>query len=937
MKRTCFFIAFFLFLLFGQSFGQGNNHDFSPNAKLPVDPNMRTGTLKNGMHYYIRKNAKPEHRAELRLAVHAGSVLESDYQQGLAHLTEHMAFNGTKNFSKSGIVDYLESIGIRFGADLNAYTSYDETVYMLQVPTDTPKFMTQGLQILEDWAHNVSFEDIEIDKERGVVIEEWRLGRGAFDRMGRKIDPVIYNNSIYSDRSPIGKKDIIANCKYDTLKKFYKDWYRPDLQAIVVVGDFDIDQMEKMVIAQFSNIPEPQNPRHRTMYTIPPHKGTVAAVATDKEDQYVLLRVQCRHEKMNYATVNDYRDHIKQRLFSQMITSRLEELQHRASPPFTYSYANIGSDLGNTSEYELFAVAADNDIAGSLKALINENEQIKRYGFNASELERAKKIVLQVIESAYKEKDKTDSKGLTDECVRNFLNNEDIMGIANEYAFNEKFIPEITLDEINALSREWITDDNNNIIVEAPEKEGIKIPTRDEILAMVAASKTDQLEAYKDITSDKKLLGNKPKGGKVVKENINKETGTTEWTLSNGAKVVLKPTDFKEDEILFGAYSPGGTSCVADKDFVTCSNAASIVNDCGVADFNATALDKMLAGKKVSVYPYMNDLYERFGGSASPADIEAMLQLTYLYFTQPNVEKDGFESYVTRIKSFVQNNSLSPEGVMRDSNQVTVYNHHFRQRPYNVQLLNEIDESKVLELYKARFANAGNFTFFFVGNFKPEDLKPMIETYIGGLPSKGKKESWKDPGYTFPKGIVKKIVTKGTEPKSYVAITMKGRFEWNLKNKVEAEAMMKVLNVMLRETMREDKSGVYGVGASLTPVRYPGPGYTITIQFGCAPENVDMLVQTAFEQIEKLKKEGPSSVNMEKAKETMHRTREVNLKDNNFWVSVLQTYYMNGDQVSDIMKYDDAVNAITARDVQNACARYFNMDNYVETVLLPEK
>jgi len=937
MKRILLFSFIALMANIGLSIAQpGPKPDFSLAAKLPADPNLRTGTLSNGMRYYIRKNTKPENRAEMRLVVHAGSIMESDSQQGLAHLTEHMAFNGTKNFSKSAIVDYLESIGMRFGADLNAYTSYDETVYMLQLPTDSASFITKGLQILEDWAHNVTFDNIEIDKERGVVIEEWRLGRGAFERMSRKINPIIYNDSKYADRSPIGKKDIIAYCKYDTLKNFYKDWYRPDLQAVVIVGDVDVDKMEKMVIAQFSKIPKAVNPKPRTYYTLKSHKGAIAVVATDKESQYVLIQMQYMHDKLKYETVKDYRDHIKQRLLTRMISARLSELQHQASPPFSYANADIGPTLGQLSEYRLFAITTDNNIGGSIKALITENERIKKFGFNASELDRAKKISLQEIENMYKEKDKTDSKALTEECVSNFLDGEDILGISNDYQYNEKFIPEITLEEVNALAKEWISADNNDIVVEAPEKSGVNIPTQSEILAMVNNAKSEKIEAYKDAESGKQFMDKKPVAGKIVKETINKETGTTEWVLSNGAKVILKPTDFKADDIQFSGFAPGGTSLIEDKDFESSTMAASVIHSCGIADFDANTVAKMLAGKNANVSPDMSALYEVFNGNASPKDVETMLQLLHLYFTKPREDKDGFNSYITRVKGFVQNRQLSPEGVLRDTNQAITFNHNYRWRPFSEALLNEIDESKVLPLYKERFADAGNFTFFFVGNIDLATLKPLVETYIGGLPSAGKKEMWKERKIGFPKGIVKKYVKKGTEPKSYVFITMAGKFDWTMKNKIEADAMMRVLNIMMREVMREDKSGVYGVSANLTPTRYPSEEYKITIQFGCSPENVDMLVKTAFEQVEKLTKEGPSSQNMGKVTEIMHRTRETSLKDNEFWLHALQSYKMNNDDISDIPKYDEMVNKIKPEDVKNAATKYFDFNNYVEVVLVPE-
>ena len=937
MKRIYLLATLLVFVHFGIIYGQGDKNDYSLNAKLKMDPTMRTGTLDNGMRYYIRKNAKPEHRAEMRLAVHTGSIMENDSQQGLAQLCEHMAFNGTKTFSKNTLVDYLESIGTRFGADLNAYTSYDETVYMLQLPTDTEKFVTEGLQILEDWAHNVTYDSVEIDKERGVVIEEWRLGRGAFDRMGRKVDPIIYNDSRYAIRNTIGLKNVIAYCKHDTLKKFYHDWYRPDLQAVVVVGDFDLDKMEEMVKAQFSKIPPLKNERPRTVYTITPHKGTVAAVATDKENPYVIIRMDYRHDRLQYKTVKDYRDGLKQQLFSQMVSARLTELQHQANSPFAFANAQISEDLGQTAVYGTFAFAGTNDIAGSVKTLITENERVKRYGFTAGELDRAKKTLLNEVENMYKEKDKTDSKTLTEECVRNFLDGEDILGIANDYAFSEKFVPEITLDEVNSLAKEWITDDNNDVVVEAPDKDGLKVPTGAEILEMVNAAKNEKIAQYDDKSANQSLMDKKPAAGKVVKETKNKETGTTEWLLSNGARVVLKPTDFKDDEILFSAYSPGGSSLAPDKDYVTCKNAASVINNSGIGSFDANTLTKMLAGKTANVSPSINDLYEEFSGNAAPKDAETMFQLLYLYFTKPREDNDGFASFISQEKSFVQNQTLSPEGVLSDSAKGILSNHNFRRRPTNVEILNEIDESKISGLYKERFGNAGNFTFFFVGNFKPEDLKPLVETYIGSLPSSGKKENWKDEGITFPKGVVKKTIVKGTEPKSFVLLAMKGKFDWNMKNKIDANAMMEVLNITLRQTMREDKSGVYGVFAYLAPARYPKQEYTIYIQFGCAPENVDMLVKTAFDEVEKLQKEGPSKQNMEKVTETLHRQREINLKDNQFWLNALQTYYMNDDNISDIMKYDEMVNKITAEDLQKAANTYFDMNNYVEIVLVPEK
>ncbi|MCX6352256.1 MAG: insulinase family protein [Bacteroidetes bacterium] len=925
-----------LFMLLAAMGVNAQNYNFDLNAKVPVSADVKTGVLKNGMHYYIRKNGKPEKRVEMRLAVNVGSMMEEENQLGVAHFCEHMCFNGTKNFKKSELVDYLESIGTRFGADLNAYTSFDETVYMLQMPTDKPEFIGKGFQILEDWAHNVTFDDTEIDKERGVVIEEWRLGRGAEDRMFNKTAPVIFAKSRYADRLPIGTKASLDKFTHEDAKSFYRTWYRPDLQSVMVVGDVDIAQMEKMIIEKFSNIPAATSPKPRINYNIPYHKETYVAIATDKEAQYAVIDATFCHAKLPVGTVKDYRANIVNSLFTRMLNARYDELRSKSNPPFLYSGTNIGPFMREQAGMTVYAVANTKDIDHSIRSMYEELERVKKFGFTQTELDRAKKATLKGMEDMFKERNKTESRGLIDELVRNFLQQEVIPGIEWENAANKKFVPEITLAEVNGVSAEWIKNENNSIVFTGPEKDDIKIPNQEGIQAIISSVTKEDVKAYDDKVSDKPLLGKKPTAGKVVSEKVMKEINVTEWTLSNGAKVILKPTDYKDNEIILNAFSMGGHSLSTDADMISAMTSADIINYSGLGDFDNTALQKLLTGKTANVSPSIGELMTNLSGESSNEDFETMMQMLYLYFTAPRNDKEGYDAYTSQMMGSLQNQYSSPEGVYYDSLQIALSNNHPRRRPMTVEKLSQINLDKAVNFYKQRFTGAGNFTFVFVGSFKPENIKAMVEQYIGGLPA-GNKETWKDLGIHSPKGVVKKTITKGTEPKSRVSLTLNGSFAYTAQNRFELDATTKVLSIMLREVMREDKSGVYGVGCYPSATHYPREEYSVTVGFGCSPDNADMLTKTVFEQMELLKKDGPSEKNMVKVKETMLRTREVDSKTNNFWSNMLRNVYFNGGNPVDVLKYNDFVNKLDAAALKKAANTYLKTDNMVQVTLMPEK
>lgn len=928
MKSHIFFsIAFILFTSF--CFAQ-NLQD-----KLPLDPEVTVGILDNGLRYYIRYNKRPEKRAELRLAVNAGSVLEDDDQLGLAHLAEHMAFNGTKNFHKLEIVNYLERIGMRFGPDVNAYTSFDETVYMIQVPTDSPLIVRKGFQILEEWAHNVLMEPEEIDKERGVVIEEWRLGRGAEMRMRDKQFPILFKNSRYAERLPIGKKEILESFPHHRIQQFYKDWYRPDLMAVIAVGDFDKNEIETIIKERFSNIPSAKSPRERTLYDVPDHTETLFAIASDPEATVSLVSVNYKRNPQPPKTVSDYRRQLVERLYNEMLNKRLEELTKQPEPPFINAYSSSRSLVRTKEVYSLTAVVKDNEIERGLEALLTEAARVQQHGFTVSELERQKKTMMRFTERQYQEREKTESRIFASQLVNHFLKDEPMPGIAYIVELNKKYIPTITLLEINNVATQLMTEKNKVISVNVPEKQGVKIPTEVDLQKVLNVVTKKEIKPYEDKVEELPLVETLPKTGKIIEEVYLKDLNTTQWKLSNGVKVVLKHTDFKNDEVLLTAFSRGGHSLVPDNNYIAATTAASIIQEGGVGKFDYITLQKMLQGKIVNVTPYISELDEGFSANCSPSDLETMFQLIYLYTTSPRADSSAFISYQTRTRGFLQNRNARPESALEDTLQVTLTQYHFRHRPFTEPLLNEMSLKESFNIFKDRFADCGDFTFIIVGNFNMDEIKPLILTYLGGLPAKGRKENWKDVGVRTPKGKIEKIVKKGIEPKSAVRIVFSGVLAWSRENRHDLQSMISVLRIKLREVLREDKGGVYGVGVGATTIHFPREEYRITINFGCAPERVDELTKAVFEQIDSLKNFGTTDEYIQKVKEAQRREWEINSKENRFWLNSLRSAYYDEEDPLLILKYNELLERVTKENVQRTAKKYLDTGNLVKVVLYP--
>lgn len=931
--RVLFLQLFIVTVAFGQ--------EIKLTTPIPVAPEIKKGKLANGLTYYIRKNSKPEKKVELRLAIKVGSILEADNQQGLAHFTEHMAFNGSKHFKKNDLVSFLQSIGVEFGADLNAYTGFDETVYILPIPTDKPGNLEQGFLALEDWASGVTFETAEIDKERGIVLEESRLGKGANDRMNKVILPKLFEGSKYANRLPIGKDDILKNFKPEVIKKFYADWYRPDLMAVIVVGDVDPAEGEKLVKKHFEHLKNPAQSRPREYAAMPARQKSEGVVVTDKEATNHLLQIYYSYKPVNAdITMEDYRASIVKGLFNAMLNLRLGELTQKADPPFLYAQSSLSGFVTGYEVYGSLAVVGKAGIEPALKAVMEENARAKKFGFTAAELDRIKKSFIRNLERAYNERDKSESENYADEYIRNFLENEAIPGIENEFAYFKQFSETISLEEINAYAQKTIpaNDETKLVILNGPDKSEFKMPTGDELLKMAEKAAGEDIKAYEEKTLSTSLMAGPPAGGKIASEKKDDKIGLTTLTLSNGVTVLLKATDFKNDQILLNATRFGGQSLYPTSDMHSAQYAGTIVSQMGVKDLTPLDIKKMMAGKSVSVSPRIGLYSEGISGQCGVADIESMLQMVNLYFTEPRKDSDLFASFVSKQQAALQNVLSNPQAVYYDSLQRILYKNHPRgARVPKADDFKSVSLDRVMQIYKDRFGNANGFTFCIVGSFDVAKMKDLVTSYLGTLPSSGHAAGMNDLGIRTVKGVVKKEVNRGTEEKSYITLAFSGETPWSSEASLRLQALVEVLNIKLIETLREDLSGVYGAGMKGQLNKNPYSHYMITATMPCGPENVDMLIKATLGEIQKIKEKGPTDADLAKVKETWLKQYLEDIKDNGYWLGRLLQVAEAGTDPNDILTGEQRIKAITAKDVQEAANKYFDMNNYVQMVLNPEK
>ncbi|AYL93884.1 M16 family metallopeptidase [Mucilaginibacter celer] len=903
---------------------------------LPLDPAVRTGKLPNGFTYYIRHNEEPKKRVTFYLANKVGSVLEDDTQRGLAHFMEHMSFNGTKNFPKNELVSYLQKSGVRFGADLNAYTSFDETVYQLPLPSDNPDILKNGIQIMRDWAQDATLDVTEINKERGVVLEEKRLGKGAQERMQRQYLPTILNHSRYSLRLPIGTDEVLNNFKPETIKKFYHDWYRPDLQALIVVGDIDVDQMEKTIKAKFSDLKNPAGEKPRTKYTVPLLGQNQFLAVTDKEMTVTVAQVMMKQPAAKLHTAADYRDNIVRGLFNRMTGARYAEIMRQANPPYLQGGAEVGDFLGGLDNYSLYAVAKPGELENGFKAAWRETERIKRFGFTQTELDRAKQAYLSDMEASLKEKNKTNSDSYVNEYLQYFLKGTAAPGISYEYDLVKNDLPGVTLDEVNAVSKSSIKNTNRDLMLLAPEKDKATLPTEAVMNSWIKAVEGEDLKPYNDEVSKQPLLANAPVAGKITAETKDAALGTTTLTLSNGVKVVLKPTDFKDNEILFSASSPGGTSLYSDADYQSAANASGMIESFGLGNYNPTQLEKYLSGKQLSVSPYISERTQGVSGNSTPKDLESAFELIYGYLTEPRKDADLFQGIITRSKASLANRGNDPNAVFQDTLSATLGNYNVRRTGPSIAKIDQINLDREYTIYKERFADASGMTFTFVGNIDIEKIKPLIEKYIASLPSKNLGEKAKDLGIHIPEGKIAKNVYKGSEPKATVDMVWSGPFEYSAAERIQLDALKECLEIRLIERLREDESGVYSPGAYANNSKFPTQRYSMFVYFGCDPKNADKLVASTLDEINKLKTNGPAQVNIDKWRAESIRTRETSVRTNGFWLGYISGQINDKEDLHQIDSYTKDLNSVTIESVKATAQKYLSGKNFIRMQLLPE-
>ncbi|WP_426075927.1 M16 family metallopeptidase [Janthinobacterium sp. PSPC3-1] len=908
---------------------------------LPVAPEVTVGKLPNGLTYYIKKNARPAQKVELRLVVKAGSILEDDDQQGLAHFTEHMAFNGSTHFKRNELISYLQSIGVKFGADLNAYTSFDETVYVLPIPTNKKGNLEKGFLVLEDWAHGLKFNPADIDSERGIVLEEARLGKGASDRMNKVLYPKLLNGSRYAERMPIGKEEVLKTFKPDAIKRFYKDWYRPDLMAVMVVGDVEPKQAEKLIQQHFGKLKNPAQPRPRVYAEVPQRAQTEALVITDKEaaDDTVFIRYPIRPAQ-EPVTIADYRRQMIENLYGQMLSARMQELTQQANPPFIQGGSSMGKLVRGYESFSAYALLGKGGVQPAVDALVREDERARRFGFSQDELDRARKNMLRNYERAWNERDKSDSAGFVAEYSRNFLEQEAIPGITNELMYARELLPQVSLQEINETVAKVIPEQQKKLVVfmGAEAKPGGTVPSRQQLLDAVASAEQQKVEPHTEKVVAGSLMDGPPPGGSIASEKLNSAIGVTELILGNGVRVLLKPTDFKNDQVLMGATRFGGQSLYDDADIYNARYASAIVGSMGLKDLAPLDLQKIVAGKTVNVGASLGELSEGFGGSSSSADVESMLQLVYLYMHDVRKDADLFQSYIGKQQDLAKNSLAQPDAVFYDAVQHTMFGDNPRVDGVpRVADFDKVSLDRSLEIFRQRFSSARDMTFIFTGSFELDKIKPLIASYLGALPVTEVAHAYRDVGMRPVQGVVKKAVYMGSEPKSTISITFTGDVAYSDEQKLTLQALGEVLNLKVIEVLREKMSMIYGGGFETSMGQHPYGHYSVALNLPTGPENVDKVIAAAFAEINKMKKEGPSALDLEKVKLNWITRQQKAMRENNYWMSQLMGSVTQGRDPAQILRFEQRVRAITPQAVKQAAQRYLNLDNYVQVVLYPEQ
>ncbi|MCW3122318.1 MAG: insulinase family protein [Flavipsychrobacter sp.] len=908
------------------------------NTKLPTDPDVTTGKLSSGLTYYIRNNHKPANKVELRLVVKAGSILETNEQLGLAHFMEHMNFNGTKNFEKNALVSYLQSIGVQFGADLNAYTAFDQTVYILPIPMDKPENLEKGFQIIEDWAHNALLTDKDIDDERAVVLEESRLGKGADDRMLKKYFPKLAEGSLYADRLPIGTDEVLKNFKHSEIRNYYTDWYRPDLQAVIIVGDIDIATAKKMLTKHFEGLKNPAGEKERKYVDVVSRKAPEAMVVTDKEATNASLAIMYPYAKKQASvTLGDYKGDLIRNLALAMINRRLNDLAQSSEPPFPFAGVGFDDLIHGYESFNAYTIFS-NDPQKAMTAITGELVRANKFGFTESELELARKDMMSGMDKSYNERKTTDSKDYVEEYIRAFLNNEPFPGMENEHNYYKTMVPAITLADVNNEVKDWTKNTNTFTLITAPDKADLKLPDNATLLAMTKKGLAQEVTKTEEKKLATTLLQKKPEPGKVVTTTKEKEFDATTYTLANGIKVTIKTTDFKSDEILMNGVKPGGSNGFGVADRSNLYFATNVIEAMGTGEFSPSDLEKVLAGKEVRVKASIGEITDEVSGSSTVKDFETMLQLTYLTMTQPRRDEGLFNAFKEKQLTMLQYMRSNPQAAFFDTTVKTLYNNS----PFAKIIIPTATDfemlrlDRIIEIYRKEISNANGYHFFITGNIKPETALPLLETYLGSIQVQREPLLFKDNMVRRIDGVKELKIKKGKEKQSLILTVYSGEVKFSEDLLLKARAVAEVLNIKVIEELREKMGGIYTGGFNANVSKEPYESYSIQLQLPCGPENVDKLLAAVKTEIQNLKTSGPSAKDLDKVKSQWKEKYITDVKENKYWAGKMQTVLFWGRDKDRVFNYKSYIDKLTPAEIQATAKELFNGKNQFTSILYPE-
>jgi zinc protease len=906
------------------------------DKRLPIDDSVRIGRLENGLTYYIRQNREPVGFADLRLVVNAGSVLENDYQQGLAHFAEHVAFSGTTHFPGNSLIEYLNSLGLGFMGGLNGMTSFDETIYILPSKTDDLEHFEKSFLILSDWAHRVTFLDEAIDKERGIILEEMRGRRGASERIMAQTRREIFGDSRYADRMPIGIQSVIENFEYQVIRDFYYDWYRPDLQAVIAVGDFDIDMVERFIKKYFDDIPAREAPRERPTFPVSIHDEVRFAFATDREATHTSIAIMHKQPSRRIETVGDYKNHLSVNLLSIMINNRLSEISRKPDPPFTSAFASKYDIVRPLSVYTVGAMVDEHKITVGFYHLMTEIQRSRTHGFHQSELHRAKDTLKKTFDRDYQERDKTPSRRLTRLYSNHYLRGGHLLNIEYEYQLLNELLTIITLADVQTAIEQNLTDNNRVITLTAPEDSSIDIPSHQDMLSIIDDVRNTALEPYIEPHALDTLLPKMPKRVRVSKPRYDSKLDMYTWTLKNGARVYLKQTDFRNNEILFSAFRKGGLSTASDDIFNEARVVSQIVVESGLGQLDKTALDIYLSGKDVHLVADLRARSEHFTGNSTTGDVETLLQMMWLNFTAPRYDQQAFDTWKQKTETNIRNLQKSPDFNFSDEVFRVLYDNHLRATQLSVDDLSGLSYQNAFDFFKSRFSSANDFHFFFVGNIDRATLHRYIESYIAPLPNKRVSSRIVDRGIRFAQNSTRKHVIQGQDDKTTIRMMFTNDFRFNYMKNLKMSATMGILSDMLRENVREKISGVYFITASATVESEPFQQVAINISLGCSPDRVEEIITEIRYQINSLKNNDFPDKYIETYKESIRQRIERNTSTNRYWLDQIENMVMQNFTADDIINRSDTINNLTKNDIVETARKYFDFDKELIIILYPE-